>query len=72
MLGAVERGHGRGRVRAVEPVWLADHTGQRLRQPGQVRLLETTTLAIAQMMPTAKIAVPNTKTCGGMPILVTP
>ncbi len=32
----------------------------------------STILASAQQMPTAKIAVPKTKTCGGMPILVTP
>jgi hypothetical protein len=31
-----------------------------------------TTLRTAQPMPTAKMAVPNTKTCGGMPILVAP
>ena len=30
------------------------------------------TLAMAHRMPTVKIAVPNTKTWGGMPILVTP
>jgi hypothetical protein len=30
------------------------------------------TLAMAHRMPTVKIAVPNTKTWGGMPILVAP
>src|SRR5215469_15019291 len=38
----------------------------------QTRLLEITTLATAHRMPTEKMAAPNTNTCGGMPIRVTP
>ena len=39
---------------------------------GQAFFLPMTTLARAHRMPTVNRAVPNTKTCGGMPIRVAP
>src|SRR5262249_24443999 len=59
--GAVTRAAPGGRVAHGEPA------------SGQVCLRHPImTLAIAHSMPTVKIAVPKTKTCGGMPIRVAP
>src|SRR5690242_12890236 len=56
----------------VEPEGLLARSRQRPWLGLQSFLLASTMLAIAHRMPTAKIALPNTKTCGGMPILVAP
>src|SRR6266581_1880880 len=83
-LGVASRARGRAEAgppgrRAVGPILLVPpaavasfgtHRPARGRGRCQGCLLPTTMLAIAHRMPTAKMALPNTKTCGGMPMRV--